>query len=84
MTLSSIGFIVPHPDFFISHRGLKGVVVECVDNKTDNEVITWLTERLGGNWVMGIWEVSRNGEKEILPNPNKNSHGFWCYLVRMA
>jgi hypothetical protein len=84
MTLASMGFIVPHPDFFISHRGLKGVVVECVENKTDNDVIDWLSKQLGGNWVMGIWEVTRDGKIDVYSNPHKNSHGFWVYLVRRA
>jgi len=83
---SSIGFVVPAPDIAIAHEGSKGVMIETVNLLPDNDVINWITEQRGGHWVMAIWKITTGKleafTEEVVPNPHKNSHGLWVYLVR--
>ena len=79
---SSIGFVVPVPDFQISHEGAQGVMIECPAWHSDSTVLEWITKERGGHWVMAIWKITRCGVEEILPNPHQNKRGLWVYLVR--
>lgn len=80
--LSSAGFIVPAPDFQISHTGQQGVMIECPIQRTDNDVLEWIASQRGGHWVMVIWKVTLGGVEKTMPNPHLNNRSLWAYLVR--
>ena len=86
ISLKTMGFVVPAPDYSIAHEGSKGVMIETVNLLPDNDVINWITEQRGGHWVMAIWKITTGKleafTEEVVPNPHKNSHGLWVYLVR--
>ena len=85
MTLPTIGFIAPYPEFFIAHKGAKGTMVECPNYQEFTDVLQWLQNEYGGKWEkIEKWNVTSNGVEETLPNPHQNSHGLWVYLVRRS
>ena len=79
---SSIGFVVPVPDFQISHEGAQGVMIECPAWHSDSTVIEWIAKERGGNWEKVEWIITLQGVEKKMPNPYKNSHKLWAYLVR--
>lgn len=82
----SAGFVdvVPVPDYEVIHSGAGGVCIQCPTERTQNEVLNWITSEKGGNWIMSIWIKTIKDVVEVLPNPHQNDKGFWCYLVRKA
>ena len=79
---SSIGFIVPTPDYSIAHEGNKGVMIECPVWRSDESVLKWITDERGGKWEKPKWIITELGQEKEVSNPHKNSHGLWVYLVR--
>ena len=76
--------ITPSPDFTISFEGKEGVMIECPEQRTDNEVLDWIAYQRGGKWIMSIWRVTLGGVERVMPNPHMNNRSLWAYLVRKA
>ena len=81
---SSIGFITPSPDYSIAHEGSQGVMIECPAWRTNESVLKWIAAERGGRWKMVEWIIAIDGVEKTMPNPHKNSHQLWSYLVRQV
>lgn len=82
ISLKTMGFVVPKPDYTIAHEGSKGVMIECPVWRSDESVLKWITEERGGHWEKAEWIITLQGVEKKMPNPYKNSHGVWAYLVK--
>jgi len=81
---SGIGFITPSPDYSIAHEGSQGVMIECPAWHTNESVLKWITAERGGKWDMVEWIITIDHVEKTMPNPHKNSHQLWAYLVRQV
>jgi len=57
-------------------------VVESQEPELSYEVIEYVNSRYPGDWIVGLWEITMNGEKLVQPNPHKNNHGMWVWLLK--
>lgn len=82
ISLKTMGFVVPAPDYSIAHEGSKGVMIECPVWRSDESVLKWIADERGDVWEKPRWIITEHGQEKEISNPHKNSHGLWVYLVR--
>jgi len=76
--LEDVNFIVPVPQYSFYQHG-NDVYVECPERGNNYDVIDAVQNRYGGNWLLGIWKNTIDGDVVYQENPHQNGRGLWVW-----